>query len=276
MVAPAPEPGRHPVRDAAKALHKRIGTTPRVAMLLGSGHAAIAARLEDRKVIHHDELPTGVEFTEQAPLLSGTLEGVQVVVSDPPVAAYEGRSHRHVTFPIRVLRALGAEYLLLTAGGASLDRRIEPGAVVVIEDHLNLSGSSPLGDPDDEGFGPRFPDMSAPYSERLRRLVGQSASAAGLSCPPAIYAGVPGPSLPTRAEYRFYRQAGADVVGTTVVPEVLVAIHAGFEVLALAGVTQVIHPEQHTPTTIEDMLDAADVAAPRAATLLAGIVRALA
>ena len=276
MVAPAEHPLHQRARDAASHLLERVGVRPKVAMLLGTGHASIAGQLKEKVAVRHDDLPPGLRFSQGSPLLAGLLEGVPVVVADAPLAPYEGHSALDATFPVRVLRAMGAEVLLMTAGGASLSLQIEPGQIALIEDHLNFSGIHPLQGPPDERLGPRFPDMSDPYDTYLREVARRVAIEAGIPCLQAVFASVPGPSLPTRAEYRAYRRMGADLVGMSLVPEVLAAVHAGFRVLAMVGVTQLINPESHQPASIEAMLDAADIAAPRVAAMLTGIVGELA
>jgi len=261
--------------DAAKILLEAIPTKPRIALLLGTGHTSIANQLKDRYTFSRDELPHGLHFDAKensSPLLFGYLEGVPVIVGDAPVVGYEGYSSEEVTFPVRVLRAMGADLLILTAAAASLSLQIEPGSIAVVEDHLNLSGMHPLQGPNDEQLGPRFPDMSDPYAHGWRDVARNVAREAGIPCQPAIFAAVPGPCLPTRAEYRYLKIAGADLVGMSLVPEVLAAVHSGFQVLALAGITQAVSLEPHSPTSIEDMLDAADIAAPRIAAMLTGIV----
>ena len=265
---------RQRANDAATKLLQATGTKPRLAMLLGTGHTSIANQLRDRYTFSQEELPGGLHFDKketQAPLLFGFLENVPVIVGDAPVVAYEGYSPEEITFPVRVLRAMGADVLILTAAAASLSLQIEPGAVVVVEDHINLSGIHPLHGPNDDALGPRFPDMSDPYAAAWRQIARDVAREAGIPCVPGVFAAVPGPSLPTRAEYRYLKIAGADLVGMSLVPEVLAAVHSGFHVLALAGVTQTVSLERRVPASIEDMLDAADVAAPRIATLLTGI-----
>jgi purine-nucleoside phosphorylase len=272
MVGPAASPHKR-ARDVAQHILERTSLRPRIAMLLGAGHASIANQLKDKFAVHGEDLPNGLQFP--SPLLIGTLEGNIVAVADAPLAPYEGHSPAEVTFPVRVLRALGCEILIFTAGAASLSQQLEPGTVAVVEDHINLSGIHPLHGPNDDQLGPRFPDMSEPYRQRLCALARQVALRAGIPCLSGVFAAVPGPSLPTRAEYRFLRQIGADLVGMSLVPEVLAAVHAGFQVLALVGITQQVVPGRTSMASIEQMLDAADLAAPRMASLLVGIVGAL-
>lgn len=266
---------RQRAHDAAVALLERFGRVPRVAMLLGTGHGAIANQLVDKVVVHEDSLPQGLRFAQQAPLLFGELEGVPVVVGEAPVGAWEVTVKSEVGFPVRVMRAMGADLLILTAGAASLLPQIEPGSIAVVEDHLNFSGTNPLHGLREEDLGPRFPDMSDPYTRRWREYAREIARTAGVPCSPAVVATMPGPSLPTRAEYRFLRNVGADLVAMSIAPEVVTAVHAGFQVLALCGVMQAVGFDAPTPPSIEQMLDAADLAAPRMAAVLAGVVRGL-
>ena len=276
MVGPPDTPLRRRVQDAADQLLSQFGQKPRVAMLLGTGHTSISNQLKDKVKLHQKGLPAGMRLAEQSHLMSGELEGVPVLVGDAPLAPYEGHTPTEVTFPVRVLQAMGVEVLILTAGAASLARHLEPGSISLVEDHLNFSNIHPLQGPHDEELGPRFPDMSDPYPARWRKLAREVGNEIGLHCLPGVFAAVPGPSLPTRAEYRFLRRAGADLVGMSVVPEVMAAVHSGLDVLALVGVTQYVQLESTEPTDIEEIIDAADLAAPRMASLLAGIVARLA
>ena len=274
MVSPKRENTRHLATEAANKLLDAIdGVKPRIAMLLGTGHTSIVNQLQNKYTFTANELPSGLHFArrESQPLLFGYLEGVPVIVGDAPAVAFEGYSAEEVTFPVRVLRAMGADVLILTAAAASLSLQLELGSIAIVEDHINLSGVHPLHGPNDEQLGPRFPDMSDPYTEGWRIIARNVAREAGIPCLPGVFAAVPGPSLPTRAEYRFLKTAGADMVGMSLIPEVLAAVHSGFQVLALVGITQSISLEQHSPASIEDMLDAADVAAPRIASMLMGI-----
>lgn len=268
---PSPAVHRHVAREIAQFVHTRTSLRPRVAMLLGSGHASIANQLKDKVVLHGDDVP-GAPMP--SPLLVGLLEGVPVAVADAPFAAFEGLSAGELALPVRVLKAMGADLLVLTAGAASLSQQIEPGVIAIVEDHLNFSGIHPLIGPNDDQLGPRFPDMNEPYAREWMEVARDVAMRAGIPCVPGVFAGVAGPSMPTRAEYRFLRNAGADLVGMSLVPEAIAAVHAGFQVLALVGVTQQVLAGKSSQASIESMIDAADLAAPRMATLLVGIVAA--
>lgn len=269
----APRSQRFMARELTQFLQSRTPLRPTVAMLLGSGHASIANQLKEKVVLHADDLP-GTPL--HSPLLIGILEGVPVAVADAPLAVYEGYAAGDLAMPVRVLRATGADLLILTAGAASLSQQIEPGSIAVVEDHLNFSGVHPLIGPNDDSLGPRFPDMSEPYSRRWQEVARDVALRAGIPCMPGVFAAVSGPSMPTRAEFRHLRNTGADLVGMSLVPEAIAAVHAGFDVLALAGVTQQLFGGRSSQTSIEAMIEAADLAAPRMASLLVGITAATA
>ncbi|MFN3240337.1 MAG: purine-nucleoside phosphorylase [Planctomycetota bacterium] len=262
---------RQLARELIDLLETRTALRPRVAMLLGSGHASITNQLKDKVALSGGDIP-GMPLP--SPIHVGILEGVPVAVADAPLSAYEGMTSAELAHPVRVLKALGCELLIVTAGAASLSQQIEPGAIAVVEDHLNFSNLHPLTGPNDDLLGPRFPDMSEPYSQKWVKLAREVAINAGVPCPRGVFAAVPGPSMPTRAEYRFLRQAGADLVGMSLVHEAIAGVHAGFQVLALVGVTQQVLHGGTSRVSIEEMIDAADVAAPRMATLLVGVIAA--
>lgn len=268
---PSPITHRELARHLIELLEERTALRPRIGMLLGSGHASIANQLKDKVVIAGDDVP-GQKL--HAPLLVGILEGMPVAVADAPLASYEGLSSAELAHPVRVLKALGCDLLVLTAGAASLSQQIERGSIAVVEDHLNMSGIHPLVGPNDDQIGPRFPDMSEPYNRKWLEIIRKVGIDAGVPCTRGVFAAMPGPSMPTRAEYRFLRNAGADLVGMSLVPEAIAGVHAGFDVLALVGVTQQVLAGQTSRVSIEEMIDAADVAAPRMATLLVGLVAA--
>ncbi len=260
-------------RELARLAQDRTPLRPRIAMLLGSGHASIANQLKDKVAVHTEDLEQdGDGPLLQSPILIGALEGVPVAVADAPLGAYEGLEAADLAMPVRLLRALGPDLLIITAGAASLSQQIEPGAIAVIEDHINLSGLHPLIGPNDDLLGPRFPDMSEPYARPWLDRARETAQRAGIPCQPGVFAAVLGPTLPTRAEYRFLRNAGADLVGMSLVAEAIAAVHVGFEVLGLVGVTQQLLAGHSTRVSIEAMIDAADLAGPRMASLLVGIV----
>jgi purine-nucleoside phosphorylase len=251
---PSPVNHRNIARDIAHFVHARTPLRPRIAMLLGSGNASIANQLKEKVVLHGDDFPGS---PLHSPLLVGLLEGVAVAVADAPFAIYEGLSAAELALPVRVLKALGCDLLILTAGAASLSQQIEPGAIAIVEDHLNFSGLHPLIGQNDDSLGPRFPDMNEPYAHEWMEVARDVALRAGIPCQAGVFAAIAGPSMPTRAEYRFLRHSGADLVGMSLVPEAIAGVHAGFQVLALVGVTQQVLAGKSTQASIEAMIEAA-------------------
>lgn len=276
MSAPADQSQPKRAKEIARALLDTIGEKPRVAMLLGTGHSSLSGRLTDRVSLSPQEQPEGLIFAGDSHLLFGRLEGVPILIGNPPLAPYDGPRAEDITLPIRVFAEMGVELLVLTAGASSLTQQLEPGSLAVVEDHLNFSDLHPLQGPHQDDFGPRFRDMSEPYSMRWLLRARKIANDANVTMLPAVFAAVPGPSLPTRAEYRFLRRAGADLVGMSLVPETLTAVHCGLDVLALCGITQRVRLESQHPTDLEEMLDAAELAGPRMASVLTGVVASLA
>ncbi len=264
------------VQESATLLADRTGRHPRIAMFLGTGHSEIARRLENREIVLLEEYPEFPDGLESSNFVFGSFHGMDVVVTDAPLAPYLGITGRALSFPVRLFKAMGAEILILSAGAASFLPGSEPGNLALVEDHLDFTNVNPLVGRNDELLGPRFPDMTEPYDSELASLTRVVAESAGFALHSGVFAAIQGPSLPTRAEYRFLRQAGADFVGMSTVPEVIAAVHAGFRVLALCGITQVLDPRRPTPTSLEDMVEAADLAAPRMAVLLTGLLERLA
>ncbi len=257
---------------AAQALLDRCGHPPRAAFLLGTGHAALGEHLHDKVVIAARELPGGVRLGGDAPLLAGRLAGLPVVLTGPSQPYCEGATAEDIAWPVRVLRRLGADVLVLTAGAASLVDALAPGTLAVVEDHVDASATHVLRRPHDPAIGPRFLDQTEPYDAHLRAIAQAAARERGLACPQAVLAAVPGPALPTRAEARLLRLCGVDLVGMSLVPDAIVARHAGFAVLALTVVTQRLD----TPASVPSMLAAAERALPTLHDLLLGVARLLA
>jgi purine-nucleoside phosphorylase len=272
MVAPSSRPLTAALDDVAHAVLARSGERPRVAFMLGTGPGPFSEHITSRVTIAPSELPGELRFAGDTPLVCGRMQGVPVVLSGPGHAYCEGAHAAALAFPVRVLRRLGCEVLVLTAGAASLVDTVRPGDLAVLEDHLDLSATHVLRAPPDPALGPRFLDQSEPYSASLRRLAHQAARATGTSCGDAVFAAIPGPTLPTRAEARLLQAAGATLVGMSLVPDAIVGRHAGFEVLAIAAVTQSLA----APASIPDMLAAGERALPALHALLLEVCRDLA
>ena len=205
-------------------------------------------------------------------LLCGTLAGKTVVAMQGRFHRYEGYSLAQVTFPVRVLRALGARVLVVSNACGGMHPLWAPGDLMLIADHINLLGDNPLIGPNDDRLGPRFPDMSEPYDGRLRAIARAVALEQRITLHEGVYVAVPGPNLETRAEYRFLRGIGADVVGMSTVPEVIVAIHGGMRVVGLSIITDQCLPDALEPASVEKIIAVASRAEPNLTTLVCGVL----
>ncbi len=231
------------IAQAVDVIHAHWGGQPYAGIVLGTGLGSLAGQIQteatlDYATIPHFPQPTTVGHAGK--LFCGTLQGVPIVAMDGRFHAYEGYSLRQIVFPVRVMRALGAELLVVSNAAGGMNPLYAQGDIVVIDDHINLMGVNPLVGVNDDHLGPRFPDMSRPYDPVLIRRALEIARRENFVAHRGVYVGVLGPNLETRAEYRFLRTIGADVVGMSTVPEVLAAVHAGMRVLGLSIVTDVL------------------------------------
>jgi purine-nucleoside phosphorylase len=251
---------------------------PTVGIVLGTGLGDFADALEIDAVIPYRDIPHFPVSTVEShagELHLGKLAGRSVAVMKGRVHFYEGYSMQQVAFPVRVLKAIGCETLIVTNACGSMNPDMPPGTIVVTTDHINLMGDNPLIGPNDEDLGVRFPDMSEPYSRALIGLAEQVALELREPLQRAVFVAVAGPNLETAAEYRFLRWIGADVVGMSLVPENLVAVHGRQRVLAFNVVTDACLPDHLHPVDIPEILGVAGRTAPRLARLVTEIVRRL-
>jgi purine-nucleoside phosphorylase len=228
------------VRRAADAIARLDGRAPTVAMVLGSGLGGYADTLAERQVIPYGEIPGFPRSTvsgHSGELVIGTVEGMVVAAMKGRVHLYEGHDAGRVVFPLRVLRARGASHLLITNAAGGINASYRPGDLVVLSDHLNLTGRNPLVGPNDDAVGPRFPDMSTAYTPALRALALEVGAEQGLTLHEGVYAGLLGPTYETPAEIRMLRTLGADTVGMSTVCEVIAARHMGMRILGISCVT---------------------------------------
>lgn len=269
---------REHVALATRAVQARFARRPHVALILGTGLGGLADAIDVDVAIEYGELPffplSTVE-SHSGRLLCGTLGTQPVVAMQGRFHRYEGYSLQQVTFPVRVLRALGADILVVSNACGGMRADWAAGDLMLIADHINLLGDNPLIGPNDDALGPRFPDMSEPYDVALRRLARDVATDQRITLREGVYVAVTGPNLETRAEYRWLRGTGADVVGMSTVPEVIVAVHAGFRVLGISVITDQCVPETLEPASIERILAVAAVAEPRLTALVTGVVARL-
>jgi purine-nucleoside phosphorylase len=272
--APSATPGAHVFEAAEAAAHvirARFSARPDAAIILGTGLGRLAMEVENPVVIPYEEIPGFPAATVESHagrLLCGTLGARTVIAMQGRFHRYEGYSLQQVTFPVRVLRALGADTLFVSNACGGLNTRWAAGDLMLITDHVNLLGDSPLVGPNDDRLGPRFPDMSAPYDPALCALARRVAADEGIVLREGVYVAVVGPNLETRAEYRFLRAIGADVVGMSTVPETIVAAHSGMRVLGLSIITDMCDPDALEPATVEKIIAVANRAEPALTTLV--------
>lgn len=266
------------IEAAADVVRARFAMSPDVAIVLGTGLGGLAREINVDASIEYADIPGFPLSTVESHagrLLCGTLGGRTVVAMQGRFHRYEGYTLRQVTFPIRVLRALGAGTLLVSNACGGMNPEWEPGDLMLIADHINLLGDNPLIGPNDDRLGERFPDMSEPYDAALRAVARAVASELQLVLREGVYVAVAGPNLETRAEYRMLRALGADVVGMSTVPEVIVAVHAGMRVLGVSIITDQCVPETLEPADITRIIATAGRAEPRLTALVRGVLERL-
>jgi len=225
---------------AARTIRARLTFEPRIAIVLGSGLGAFADDFEEAVGIPYNEIPGFPRSTVEGHsgrLVAGKVDNVPLLAMQGRVHYYEGYSLEEVTFPVRTFKLLGIKTLVLTNAAGGINVQLTQGALMMISDHVNLMGDNPLRGPNDERFGPRFPDMSAVYSPELQELVVEEAKAIGVEVRRGIYGGLSGPSYETPAEIHLLRNLGADAVGMSTVPEAIVARHMNLEVLGISCIT---------------------------------------
>ncbi len=263
------------IEEAAGAIRREWPDRPRVGIILGTGLGGLAEQIATETTLDYEGIPhfprsTAIGHAGQ--LVCGELEGLTVVAMEGRFHAYEGYSHRQITFPVRVMKALGAELLIVSNACGGMNPQYAQGDIMVIEDHINLMGDNPLVGVNDDSLGPRFPDMIGPYDQELIGAALKIARRENFVAHKGVYVAVTGPNLETRAEYRFLRTIGADVVGMSTVPEVIVAVHAGLRVLGLSIVTDMCLPDALKPANIDEILATAAEAEPNLRKIVLGII----
>lgn len=265
--------------DTARTITARARTAPALGLILGSGLGGLAASVEAEHVFDYADLPHMPAATapgHEGTLTIGRLGRAPVAVLSGRFHYYEGHESRQISYPIRLLHRLGVQTVFLTSIVGSMNPKMPPGSLVLLEDHINLMGVNPLTGPNDDALGPRFPDMSEPYDSALRRVALSVAKAQRLPLHQGVYVAVAGPNLETRAEYRMLQRLGADIVGMSMVPEVLTARHAGMRVLAVAAVSDACDPDHLKPADITELLAIAAATEPKLTRLLSGVIERLA
>lgn len=261
--------------EAFAFIRKMYSGTPEVGIVLGTGLGGLIREMEIEKEIAYNFIPHFPISTVEShfgKLIFGRLGGKQVVAMQGRFHYYEGYSMRQITFPIRILKMLGIHTLLLSNAAGGMNPNYRKGDLMIIDDHIGLQGDNPLIGLHDDSFGARFPDMSRPYNPELIRLAETIAAGEGFALHKGVYVAVTGPQLETRAEYRFLRIIGADVVGMSTVPEVIVANQAGLKTFAISVITDECDPDNLKPVDISEIIEVAKEAEPRLTRILSRLI----
>ena len=266
------------IQTAVRAVRTSPPLTPDVGIILGTGLGGLAEEIALESSIPYERIPGFPLSTVESHagrLLLGRLGKRAVVAMQGRFHRYEGYGLNEVTFPVRVMRALGAKILIVSNACGGMHPLWNPGDLVLLSDHINLLGDNPLIGTNDERLGPRFPDMSEPYDAELRTLSRAAALELGIALREGVYVAVPGPNLETRAEYRMLRSMGADVVGMSTVPEVIVAAHAGMRIVGISIITDQCLPDALEPADIGRIIETARRAEPSLTRLITRLVEQL-
>lgn len=257
------------VEQIAKCLtyvRKKTSFKPEIALILGTGLGNLAKRIKAEKVFAYDELPFFPKTTVQShsgKLILGELGGKKIAAMEGRFHFYEGYALSEVTFPVRVLREMGAKTLVVSNAAGGLNLGYKKGEIVILTDQINFMGVNPLVGPNEDKLGSRFPDMCEPFSRRLIDLTVKASQEVKIPVKQGVYIGVTGPCLETRAEYRMMRNFGADLVGMSTVPEVIVGVHMGMEILGVSIVTDTCDPDHLEPCNIQEIIKTANEAGPK-------------
>ena len=259
-------------------IKEQVASQPTTGIILGTGLGGLIDSIEIQKNLDYKDIPNFVAPTvleHEGKLIFGTLEGENVVCMQGRFHFYEGYSMEEITFPVRIMKALGCENLFVSNACGGLNPQFKAGDIMCITDHINLLGTNPLIGQNHNELGDRFPDMIEPYSNEFINLASEVALEKGIALQKGVYSCMSGPSLETRAEYRMLRIIGADVIGMSTVPEVIVAIHSGLKVLGLSVITDECLPDALKPVNIEEIIATAAGAEPNLVTIIKGVISKL-
>jgi len=266
------------IDEAVSKIRSVCGLEPAIAMVLGTGLGNLAEQIEVECRLKTEDIPhfaTPTVDTHNGEVILGRLGGTPVLAMSGRVHVYEGYTMQQVTFPVRVAKGLGAKVLVVSNAAGGLNPQFKAGDLMVITDHINLMGDNPLIGPNDDALGPRFPDMSEPYDKKLVELADSVALAKNMRLQRGVYLAVTGPNLETAAEYRFMRTIGADAVGMSTVPEVIVAVHAGLRVLGFSAITDECLPDALVKADVDKIIATANAIQPRLTEIVVGCVEAM-
>lgn len=259
------------IQAAVNKIRSVWKSEPKVGIILGTGLGSLAGQIEQEASLEYEEIPNFPKSTatsHRGRLVLGKLEGIPVMAMEGRFHKYEGYSLQQITLPVRVMKAMGCELLVVSNACGGMNPNYRSGDLMLIEDHINLLGDNPLIGVNDDRLGPRFPDMIEPYDQRLIDSALEIARLENIVAHKGVFVAVTGPCLETRAEYRFLRQIGADVVGMSTVPEVIVAVHCGLKVVGFSIITDMCLPDALKPAIVEEIIATAHAAEPRLRTLV--------
>ena len=263
------------IQDATKKIQNSFAAVPRVGIILGTGLGGLVEQIEVEATIDYGDIPhfpTSTATSHRGRLVCGHLAGVPVVAMEGRFHMYEGYPLKQITLPVRVFKALGAELMVVSNACGGLNPYFKGGDIMVIDDQINLMGDNPLIGINDDRLGPRFPDMCEPYDQQWIDRTLQIGQNEGVRLHRGVFVAVAGPNLETRAEYRFLRQIGADVVGMSTVPETIVAVHCGLKTVGLSVITDMCLPDALKPANVDEIIATANEAAPKLQAVVKGIV----
>lgn len=263
------------IQDAVSFIRSHWPQTPHAGIVLGTGLGPLVERIQVEATIDYEAIPHFPKSTatsHKGRLVCGMLEGLPVMAMEGRIHMYEGYPLKLVTLPIRVFKALGAQLLVVTNAVGGMNPMYATGDIMVIDDHINLMGANPLIGINDDRLGPRFPDMCEPYDRKLGQVALEIARKENFACHRGVLVAVAGPNLETRAEYRFLRQIGADVVGMSTIPEVIVAVHSGLRTIGLSVVTDMCLPDALKPAHVAEIIAVANAAEPKLTALVTGLL----
>lgn len=264
------------VQAACQTLRAKWKRTPHAGIILGTGLGGLVEEISVEASFEYEEIPHFLKSTatsHRGRLVCGELEGVPVVAMEGRFHLYEGYSLQDITLPVRVFKALGAKLMVVSNASGGLNPQYRCGDIMVIDDHINLMSGNPLIGINDDRLGPRFPDMSAPYDRTLGEEALRIARREDIPAHRGVMVAVNGPNLETRAEYRFLRQIGSDVVCMSTVPEVIVAAHAGLRTVGFSIVTDMCLPDALQPANVSEIIAIANAAEPKLRTLVKGVLK---
>lgn len=267
---------REQIDETVEFIRTKTKSKPPIGIILGTGLGGLVKEIKPETIIDYGDIPNFPVSTVEShhgKLIFGSLSGKTVVAMQGRFHKYEGYSLQQVTFPVRVMKFLGVRNLLISNAAGALNPFFRRGEVMIMADHINLLGDNPLIGKNDESLGPRFPDMSEPYSKDLIAIAEQAALDLKIPVRKGVYVAMTGPMLETAAEYRFLRVIGADAVGMSTVPEDIVAVHMGLKVLGFSILTDECFPDALVPVTLKEVIKVANKAEPKMTAIMKEVVR---